>query len=199
MSKAVNEIGNRYGRWVVVKKEGQNKRKAALWTCVCECGNIKIVAGTYLRNGSSKSCGCLRKEKAAENGRIACTVHGLSHHPLYSTWAALMGRCYNKNIKHFQDYGGRGIRVYKSWHDIENFINWVEKNLGPRPENYTLDRINNNGSYEPGNLRWADAKTQSRNQRLLPELEDFLDCVRKENKYFTFPRIDSFLKIMENS
>lgn len=91
--------------------------------------------------------------------------HGLWQHPLYPTWQQMMYRTRNPKHPRFQDYGGRGITVCAQWHDPAVFIAWIEQNLGPRPDGCTLDRADNNGNYEPGNMRWATRKVQSGNRR----------------------------------
>lgn len=91
-------------------------------------------------------------------------THGLHAHPLYGTWANMMARCHNPHNKDYPRWGGRGITVYPEWHDIVNFTAWVESNLGPRPIGCTLDRYpDNNGNYEPGNIRWANPFQQRMN------------------------------------
>ncbi len=91
--------------------------------------------------------------------------HGLSRETLYIVHQGMMARCYKKHVKAYKDYGARGISVFEEWHDVEEFIAWVEANLGPRPDGMSLDRIDNDGGYEPGNIRWATATEQVHNQR----------------------------------
>jgi hypothetical protein len=92
-------------------------------------------------------------------------VHGLSKHPLYDSWWQMMNRCYNEKAKSYKNYGGRGITVCPEWHDVRNYVAWIEANLGSRPEGLTLDRVNNDGNYEPGNMRWATYSEQNLNRR----------------------------------
>ncbi len=94
------------------------------------------------------------------------TTHGLRYHSLYSKWKSMRRRCYNSRAKSYKNYGGRGIEVYEEWRaNPKFFIEWVETNLGPCPEDMSLDRIDNDGSYVPGNLRWATRKQQQSNRR----------------------------------
>ena len=95
--------------------------------------------------------------------------HGMRYHPLYQTWSGIVNRCLNPKRPHFHNYGGRGIKVYEAWIASPTpFIEWIEANLGPRPDGHTLDRIDNDGHYEPGNLRWATPQQQALNTRSEP-------------------------------
>lgn len=153
----------KFGRWTVIRFI-EKRKSDKYWLCRCECGTEKAVAGKSLRKGDSRSCGCLQKEISKE----ANTTHGLAYHPLYLTWSLMIHRCYNKDYHKYSRYGGRGIEVYEEWkNDVGSFVSWVAINLGDKPDKtYTLDRINNDGNYEPGNLRWGSPKTQRRNQNL---------------------------------
>lgn len=107
----------------------------------------------------------IKRNKSPEH-RALITKHGMWQHPLFATWSGMMQRCYNPRHQAFKNYGGRGITVCEPWHDPRVFAAWIEHNLGPRPDGCTLDRINNDAGYEPGNMRWATRRTQTRNQRL---------------------------------
>jgi len=106
--------------------------------------------------------------EARANGTSYQGTHRLSHgrHPLYGTWCNMMTRCYNPSYSGWDNYGGRGITVCRRWHDPALFIQDIEQLIGPRPPGLTLDRINNNRGYEPGNVRWASRTEQNRNSRL---------------------------------
>lgn len=132
--------------------------------CACDCGNQVTVTLTELIRGGTSSCGCAHREGLSRRLR----KHGLADHPLYATHQGIMQRCYLPEHVHFRNYGGRGIRVCDEWRDVAAFIGWVEANLGPRPAGMTLDRIDNDGNYEPGNMRWATPSEQRRNQRARP-------------------------------
>jgi len=95
----------------------------------------------------------------------ASRTHGLSRHPLYGTWRKMRRRCENPDVKDYPHYGARGIKVCAEWRDVAAFITWIEANIGPRPARMSLDRINADGNYEPGNVRWATAAQQSANRR----------------------------------
>lgn len=138
--------------------------------CRCDCGNELLVSANRLTSGNTKSCGCLKVEKATARlpaMTAANQTHGLSgkaKHPLYETWHGMMIRCYDDRHVYYHRYGGRGITVCERWHDAAAFITDIEATLGSRPDGLTLDRIDNDGNYEPGNVRWATRLQQSRNR-----------------------------------
>jgi hypothetical protein len=157
---------DKYNRLTVLSKEPSIKDKWGTRTvvkCECECGNIKNYRLSDLKSGKTKSCGCLHKQ--------IITVHNdgtntRKHYYIYQLWKAIIKRCYNKNNHAYKHYGQRGITMYKLWiNDYNSFKQWIITNLGERPINYSIDRIDVNGNYEPGNLRWADKKTQTHNRR----------------------------------
>lgn len=158
-------IGNKYGKLTVVSIEKQNKK--TLLKCKCDCGN-EIIRPTYLiATNQIKSCGCLKGDairRYNDSGKHSRSrlEDGRSLHPLYGTWFQMIARCENPNSKHYDRYGGRGIKVCEEWHDFWKFAEW-SNSVGGRPQGYTLDRINNDGNYEPSNCRWADWRTQKTN------------------------------------
>lgn len=162
MGHKINEMGNVYGRLTVIGEASKRgSETGSFWNCRCHCGSRVVVCGTQLRAGASKSCGCRRNDRNKETK----TTHGLSKHPLRNSWRHMMCRCYDKEHKNYNAYGGRGIEVCKEWCNLKSFVEWIEDNLGPRPKDYSMDRMNNDGNYEPGNVRWASAKTQALNRR----------------------------------
>ena len=151
--------GQRFGRWTVIEPAGKTSDNHKLWHCRCDCGIERNVVGKELRNGKSKSCGCL----STDTFRETITKHGLRYHPLYVTWCNIHARCENSNNPEYKHYGGRGIRVCDEWKDVTSFIGWAEAN-GYR-SGLQIDRIDNNGNYEPDNCRFVTHTGNQNNKR----------------------------------
>ena len=156
--KVIDLTGQKFGRLTVISRAENDKNKHPRWLCRCDCGNTCVVLGENLRSGHTRSCGCWSRERS--------TTHGMKGTPIYKKWRGIKDRCFNPNNKQFKDYGGRGIYMFPEWiDDFQKFYEYVSKLPHFGEEGYTLDRIDNNGNYEPDNLRFTDRKTQSRNTR----------------------------------
>lgn len=162
MSQKIPMIGRRFGRLTVTTECGRSKTGLVMWECKCDCGNIAIVRGTHLREGSIRSCGCIRREDASTR----FSEHRKTNTRVYRIWRNMKTRCNNPKHKHFHHYGGRGITICEEWlNSFEAFFDYVSNLPYFEEAGRSIDRIDNDGNYEPGNVRWATAKEQRANQR----------------------------------
>lgn len=151
--KRVDLNGQRFGRLLVLDWVGPK------WRCVCDCGAECLVIGYNLAHGETSSCGCLRRETAKITGNTFLKVHGGRYTAEYKVWQGMRQRCLNSNHPFYARYGGRGIKICATWESFEQF----RVDMGQRPRGLKLERINNDGNYEPGNCRWATQSEQLRN------------------------------------
>lgn len=159
---AKNITGQRFGRLAALGPTSRDRNKHTVWLCQCDCGNTTHVTLQSLRGGTTRSCGCLYREDIGRRSK----THGKSHTPLYNTWQHMRMRCANGNDKNYGDYGGRGITVCAEWQtSYESFADHVSQLPNFRVKGYTLDRIDNDGNYVPGNVRWVLHRVQIRNRR----------------------------------
>ena len=149
--RLIDLTGQRFGHLLVIEYAGRNERRESLWRCQCDCGNESIVRGDVLRRGTTESCGCGKGLK-----------HGFHKKPWYSSYKAMMERCYLPSSGNYSRYGGKGVTVCEEWHDINKFAEWVETS-GYEP-GLTIDRIDPLGNYEPSNCQWLTRSENSKKQ-----------------------------------
>lgn len=160
MGRHIKDLtGMRFGRLIAKSPTYLRQRRTPIWECLCDCGEIVLIPANSLQFGSTQSCGCLRKEST----KCRFTIHGETDKKEYRTWANIFTRCANKNTPYFKNYGGRGITVCNEWKkSYPQFL----KDVGRAPsKKHSIDRIDNNGNYEPSNVRWATQSEQLYNSR----------------------------------
>lgn len=159
MPKALDLTGQIFGRLTVLAK-AHNKGVRTAWSCQCSCGSYCVVITSYLTSGDTKSCGCLQPELAS----VRNTKHGATKNGKwtgeYMSWSAMVARCTNPTNKKFHRYGGRGIKVDPDWLKFENFL----RDMGPRPEDHTIERVDTDGDYTKSNCIWLHKSKQALNR-----------------------------------
>ncbi len=151
MPARIEIVGETFGRWRVIDYLGGSK-----YQCECECGTRSVLHSQSMRRGTSQSCGCFKLEKLSSR-----RTHGHSQTKTYAVWYGIKNRCLNPSYIAWRDYGGRGISVCERWLSYKNFL----ADMGEVPDGLSIDRINVNGNYEPGNCRWATVEQQVNNRR----------------------------------
>jgi len=150
-------MNKKYSNWTIIKQTSKSKKYGYFYLCKCSCGKQKEILGYTLKKGTSKSCGCRR----AKISKKVHTTHGATKTKLFQVWSKMKGRCLNKNQIDYKHYGGRGIQLCDRWLKFENFSEDIKK----IPKGLSLDRIDNNGNYEPKNIKLSTQKEQCRNKR----------------------------------
>ena len=159
--RRIDLTGQRFGYLVAISPKCEKGRRV-MWLCKCDCGKEHYVDAYALSHGATKSCGCMVKAMISAKN----TKHGMANTAIYHDWYLMKGRCNNPNNSRYKYYGARGIKVCEEWDkSFEAFYEYVSKLPDYGTPTYTLDRINNDGNYEPGNVRWASKKTQALNRR----------------------------------
>jgi len=164
VAKLVDLAGQKFGRWTVISRATSNRCGASMWLCRCDCGTEKTIRHSSLTSGNSRSCGCLHREITSRTHK----THGHYGERLYGVWNEMKQRCGNPNNHKYKDYGGRGIKVCDAWQDYATFRAWAMSHgydVNARYGDCTIDRIDVDGDYCPGNCRFADAKMQAKNRR----------------------------------
>jgi hypothetical protein len=174
MGQKLDFKGRRFGHLLVIK-EAPIVNARTRWECVCDCGKKRIVTTDALQRGATKGCGSCGKIK-----------HGLDGTPIYRLWAHIRERCYSECHKDYLNYGGRGIEMKNGWKDdVVKFKKDLEENLGQKPgPDFSIDRIDNNGHYEIGNIRWATKSQQQLNKRIMSSMSTEFRGVRTSGGKF---------------
>lgn len=163
MTKIKDLVGQRFGRLMVLYDTGERRNGKVVWHCQCDCGNELGIRSGDLVSAHTTSCGCYRRQRTVEVHTVHGMTRGKKFHPIYQAWRRMLQRCENPSDEDYKNYGFRGIKVCDEWHKFIPFCDWALAS-GWQKE-LQLDRINNNGNYEPGNCHWATPQENNRNRR----------------------------------
>lgn len=161
--RAKNLTGQRFGRLVALGAIGRLKNKQLAWLCQCDCGKTATVPSSNLQTKNTQSCGCLCRDTS----RQTLLTHGMTNHKIYALWSRIINRCTNPRADGYIYYGARGISIFGEWRsNFKAFYDYVSCLENYEKQDCTLDRIDNDRNYEPGNVRWATKTEQMRNTRI---------------------------------
>lgn len=177
-------VGSKYNNLKVLSIYGLDKYKRPLFECLCECGNKKIISATRVKNGVTKSCGCLQKKTASK----LLKVHGLTNTRLHGIWTAMINRCENPKNNRFYSYGAKGIKVCEKWrNDFQSFYEWAMSN--GYSDDLSIDRIDNSKDYCPSNCKWSTTKEQA-NNKTTSRLIEYLGETKNAKQWADFFGVD---------
>lgn len=182
MTTRIDLLNKKFSRLLVIKFHSVNKHKVAVWECLCDCGKICIVSSASLRNGLTRSCGCLASELTIKRNKLN-TKHGFKTEQsglksnFYQIWSGFTQRCYNPNVKAYKNYGGRGIKVSPRWRFFQYFRDDMWKSYLEHIEEFgakdtSLGRLDNNGDYKKSNCKWETWVEQANNRRTIKQILD---------------------------
>ena len=157
LNKVDDLLENQFGSWTVIDKFKNIERNEWYYKCLCVCSTIRNIAGHQLKSGRTTQCHRCRNK-----------THGMSYTDTFRIWTGILRRCLNPNFKAYKYYGGRGIKVCEHWLKFENFLN----DMGHRPPKLQIDRIDNNGNYEPSNCRWVTSAVNNSNRKIKKEIKE---------------------------
>lgn len=193
--------GMRFGRLIVLHESGRRYtptgQSVIMWLCRCDCGTELTAIGANIRNGVTKSCGCLKQERATIAELNPNYRHGGANNPAYLSWYDMIARCTRPAHPMWKNYGGRGITVCEPWRaSFQQFL----ADMGERPDKLTIERADNNGNYEPSNCHWATRLEQGRNTRRCVRTTELDQSVlRLRNQGYTYAAIAQQLGISKTT
>jgi hypothetical protein len=160
MPALIDISGQRFGRLIVIARANQRGQRPS-WLCRCDCGKEITATSLHLRGGDTRSCGCFKRDRTSQTHTTHGATRAYQHTATYESWRGMRARCQYPKSNTYRYYGAKGIRVCDRWQSFANFL----ADMGERPEGMTLDRVNIDGDYEPGNCRWATPLEQTHNRR----------------------------------